>query len=294
MTKQKQATAEVTKLNPKLAQKIKDEIGQNVYLCYQCVKCTSGCPVVNYFDWQPNQVMRALQLGQEEIALQALRLVTIVKDMDLPLSLTQTTCQDAHEDEIKSLYQSLEFHSLLRHRQEKNEKAVSKEEKEKPRASLVRKADASTLETFCRDRVIGFFVLPKPADLFGSASIAFAFSDGKEFMVFSEPTEEEIKEAQRVLSLASTAIVCDLKKIFHLFGNVISGNFFDLELGYYLLHSGDRVHDVVDILRQTLGDRVSDTPISLASAGEEKRSDFLFPVLFPLFKKFKKKWSSAG
>ncbi|KKU32220.1 MAG: polymerase protein, partial [Candidatus Uhrbacteria bacterium GW2011_GWF2_46_218] len=167
-------------------------------------------------------------------------------------------------------------------------------EKEKPRASLVRKADASTLETFCRDRVIGFFVLPKPADLFGSASIAFAFSDGKEFMVFSEPTEEEIKEAQRVLSLASTAIVCDLKKIFHLFGNVISGNFFDLELGYYLLHSGDRVHDVVDILRQTLGDRVSDTPISLASAGEEKKIGFFVSCFIPAFQKIQKEMVECG
>lgn len=232
--------------------------------------------------------------GQEEIALQALRLVTIVKDMDLPLTLIQTTRQDAQEEEIKDLYQSLEFYSLLRHRQEKNEKAVSKEEKEKPRASLVRKADASTLETFCRDRVIGFFVLPKPADLFGSASIAFAFSDGKEFMVFSEPTEEEIKEAQRVLSLASTAIVCDLKKIFHLFGNVISGNFFDLELGYYLLHSGDRVHDVVDILRQTLGDRVSDTPTSLASAGEEKKIGFFVSCFIPAFQKIQKEMVECG
>lgn len=56
-------------INGNLAQKIQDELGQNVYLCYQCVKCTSGCPVSEYFDWQPNQVMRALQLGQEDIAL---------------------------------------------------------------------------------------------------------------------------------------------------------------------------------------------------------------------------------
>ncbi|MBN1667795.1 MAG: 4Fe-4S dicluster domain-containing protein, partial [Anaerolineales bacterium] len=39
--------------------------------CYQCVKCTSGCPLNEYFDWQPNQIMRALQLGQEQIALQS-------------------------------------------------------------------------------------------------------------------------------------------------------------------------------------------------------------------------------
>jgi len=64
-------TAEVMNIDPRLARRIQEELGQNVYLCYQCVKCTSGCPVGEYFDWQPNQVMRALQLGQEDIALHA-------------------------------------------------------------------------------------------------------------------------------------------------------------------------------------------------------------------------------
>jgi heterodisulfide reductase subunit B len=58
-------------INGALAQRVQDEIGQNVYLCYQCVKCTSGCPVGEFLDWQPNQIMRALQLGQEDIALRA-------------------------------------------------------------------------------------------------------------------------------------------------------------------------------------------------------------------------------
>lgn len=57
------------KISPALAQRIKDELGQNVYLCYQCVKCSGGCPMVKYFDWQPNQIMRAVQFGQEDIAL---------------------------------------------------------------------------------------------------------------------------------------------------------------------------------------------------------------------------------
>jgi heterodisulfide reductase subunit B len=56
-------------INSNLAQRIKDELGENVYLCYQCVKCTSGCPVTEFFDWQPNQIMRAVQFGDEEIAL---------------------------------------------------------------------------------------------------------------------------------------------------------------------------------------------------------------------------------
>ena len=71
--------AEETKVSPQppititsnLADRIREEIGENVYLCYQCVKCTSGCPVAEYFDWQPNQIMRAVQLGQEDIALES-------------------------------------------------------------------------------------------------------------------------------------------------------------------------------------------------------------------------------
>lgn len=58
-------------INATLAQRVQQATGQNVYLCYQCVKCTSGCPVAEFFDWQPNQIMRAVQLGQEDIALHA-------------------------------------------------------------------------------------------------------------------------------------------------------------------------------------------------------------------------------
>ena len=71
MSKKQQAAVETMTINPALARRIMDELGQNVYLCYQCVKCTGGCPLAEYFDWQPNQIMRALQLGQEDIALHA-------------------------------------------------------------------------------------------------------------------------------------------------------------------------------------------------------------------------------
>lgn len=52
-----------------LAQVVREEMGENVYLCYQCVKCTSGCPLAEYFDLAPNQIMRALQLGMDDLAL---------------------------------------------------------------------------------------------------------------------------------------------------------------------------------------------------------------------------------
>jgi len=66
-----QSMPKITQLKPDLARRVQEELGQNVYLCYQCVKCTSGCPVGEFFDWQPNQIMRALQLGQEDIALES-------------------------------------------------------------------------------------------------------------------------------------------------------------------------------------------------------------------------------
>ncbi len=62
---------EATPINSELAQRVLNETGQNVYLCYQCVKCTSGCPLAEFFDWQPNQIMRAVQLGQDDITLRA-------------------------------------------------------------------------------------------------------------------------------------------------------------------------------------------------------------------------------
>ena len=37
--------------------------GQKVSRCYQCRKCTNGCPVAFTLDLMPNQVMRMVQLG---------------------------------------------------------------------------------------------------------------------------------------------------------------------------------------------------------------------------------------
>ena len=52
-----------------LAEEIRERSGENVFLCYQCKKCTSGCPVAAYFDLKPHQVMRACQFGQADLVL---------------------------------------------------------------------------------------------------------------------------------------------------------------------------------------------------------------------------------
>lgn len=58
-----------TILRTDLVQKIRKETGENVFLCYQCQKCSSGCPVAEHFDLAPNQLMRAIQLGLKGVVL---------------------------------------------------------------------------------------------------------------------------------------------------------------------------------------------------------------------------------
>jgi heterodisulfide reductase subunit B len=67
MSEKPTQTGQARTISTDLAERIQRELGQNVFLCYQCVKCTSGCPLSEFFDWQPNQIMRAAQLGQEDI-----------------------------------------------------------------------------------------------------------------------------------------------------------------------------------------------------------------------------------
>lgn len=50
-----------------LSKTVLDNIGQNIFRCYQCVKCSSGCPLADQFDIKPNQVMRSLQLNDASV-----------------------------------------------------------------------------------------------------------------------------------------------------------------------------------------------------------------------------------
>lgn len=48
---------------------VERQSGQQILRCYQCGKCSAGCPSALEMDLTPRQVMRAIQLGQEEMAL---------------------------------------------------------------------------------------------------------------------------------------------------------------------------------------------------------------------------------
>lgn len=54
-----------------LSQWIRELSGENVYRCYQCKRCTNGCPFVEHFDIPPHELIRRLQFGQDEVCLTA-------------------------------------------------------------------------------------------------------------------------------------------------------------------------------------------------------------------------------
>ena len=48
---------------------IEDISGTNVYLCYQCGKCSAGCAFSHEMDKTVNQIINFIQMGQEEKVL---------------------------------------------------------------------------------------------------------------------------------------------------------------------------------------------------------------------------------
>jgi len=52
--------------------------GTNVEKCYQCGKCTAGCPVADQMDMMPNQIVRLAQLGEIERAIHCLAIWSCV------------------------------------------------------------------------------------------------------------------------------------------------------------------------------------------------------------------------
>lgn len=54
-----------------LMAEVEAEGGRNIRSCYQCGKCSAGCPVLFAMDWQPHQVMRLVHLGLKDVVLKS-------------------------------------------------------------------------------------------------------------------------------------------------------------------------------------------------------------------------------
>jgi heterodisulfide reductase subunit C len=59
------------KIKDSFVSKVEELSGQNLLACYQCGKCSAGCPAVEDMDILPNQILRYAQLGLKEDLLKS-------------------------------------------------------------------------------------------------------------------------------------------------------------------------------------------------------------------------------
>jgi len=59
------------KIKDNFVAKVEEISGQNLLACYQCGKCSAGCPAVSEMDILPNQIIRYAQLGFKDELLQS-------------------------------------------------------------------------------------------------------------------------------------------------------------------------------------------------------------------------------
>jgi len=69
--------AEIKNKDISLKELVFNETGEKVSLCYQCGKCTAGCPLSDEMDIAPNTILRLLQIGSKEYDRKVLSSYTI-------------------------------------------------------------------------------------------------------------------------------------------------------------------------------------------------------------------------
>jgi heterodisulfide reductase subunit C2 len=63
------ATIEIENIGGALAQEVQTRSGASPMSCYQCAKCSSGCPVAARGGLKPHELVRMVQLDQREVVL---------------------------------------------------------------------------------------------------------------------------------------------------------------------------------------------------------------------------------
>jgi heterodisulfide reductase subunit C len=63
--------AKLEKGTPTFLEEAKEKSGEDLSLCYQCLKCTAGCPTAPHMDIRPNNLIRMIQMGMKDAVLRS-------------------------------------------------------------------------------------------------------------------------------------------------------------------------------------------------------------------------------
>jgi len=104
------------------AQEVKEESHANLERCYQCLACSSGCPVAFAMDYPPNQILRMVQLGLKDRVITSSTIwlcascetcatrcpndIEIVKVMDIlrEIAVRERRAKESHIPEFHSIF----------------------------------------------------------------------------------------------------------------------------------------------------------------------------------------------
>jgi heterodisulfide reductase subunit C len=59
----------VGKADTSFLEEVKKRSREDLSLCYQCLKCTAGCPTAPYMDIRPNNIIRMIQMEMKKEVL---------------------------------------------------------------------------------------------------------------------------------------------------------------------------------------------------------------------------------
>ncbi len=104
-------------LRPSMLEAVEELSGQKVRDCYQCGKCSAGCPIAADMDLPPNQVIRLVQLGLIDQALRS-------KTIRLCASCETCTTRCPREVDLAAVMDALR-NMAVRERRRSPERAVS-------------------------------------------------------------------------------------------------------------------------------------------------------------------------
>ena len=60
-----------TESNSSFLKEVEKRSGESLSLCYQCLKCTAGCPTAPCMDFRPNNIIRMIQMGMRKEVMES-------------------------------------------------------------------------------------------------------------------------------------------------------------------------------------------------------------------------------